>query len=367
MHQILITGATGFVGSALAASFLARGAGVTAVSRNDPDGVRTINAVLTAAHGCGLDISGAVKQHLRVVNIDFAELETQLTEAHLADITDVWHVAAEMSYSAHKLAQSFDTNVGNTARLYETVARRAPACRRFYYVSTAYVAGMDGGAVREELHPRSRMVNTYQVTKWSAEQSLHLLHRRHGVPVSIFRPTVVVGHSTTGWAHRNGFGFYMFQDAMIAIARAGHREITLDLLADTRPDLVPIDQLTADACSLSLRQDPGRELEVFHSGGGLGVPMAEIVRIWGEVAGIATRLGPPTTALEQKFDRAVGPNRPFARTEWQFDRSRLDAATGRTGPVTPLDREALHALCSWYAGDSASRSAEPAAEVAAAG
>lgn len=364
MHQILITGATGFVGSALAANFLARGAGVTAVSRNDPDGVRTVNAVLTAAHGCGLDISGAVKKHLRVVNIDFAELETQLTEEQLADITDVWHVAAEMSYSAHKLAVSFDTNVGNTARLYETVAQRAPNCRRFYYVSTAYVAGMAGGTVREELHPRSHMVNTYQVTKWSTEQSLHLLHQRHQLPVSIFRPTVVVGHSTTGWAHRNGFGFYMFQDAMIAIAKAGHRELTVDLLADARPDLVPIDQLTSDACSLSLRQDAGGDFEVFHCAGGIGVPMGEIVHIWGDVAGVKARLGAPTTSLEQKFDRAVGPNRPFARTEWQFDRSRLDAATDRSQPVKPLSRDELYALCSWYANESQPQRENAAAEVA---
>ncbi|WP_346838618.1 SDR family oxidoreductase [Microbulbifer sp. SAOS-129_SWC] len=353
MHQILITGATGFVGSALAANLLARGAGVTAVSRNDPDGVRTLNAVLSAAHGCGLDISGAVKQHLRVVNIDFAELENGLSDAALADITEVWHVAAEMSYSAHKLAQSFGTNVGTTARLYHTVAQRAPSCRRFYYVSTAYVAGMAGGPVPEQLHAQSHMVNTYQVTKWSAEQSLHLLHQRHQLPVSVFRPTVVVGHSQTGWTHRNGFGFYMFQDAVLAIARAGHRELTVDLLPHTRPDLVPIDRLASDACSLTLRADAGTGFEVFHSAGGTGVAMQELVHIWGQVANVKTRLGAPATSLEQKFDRAVGANRPFALTEWQFERTRLDAATNQPRPLEPLSREQVHALCRWYAGEVA--------------
>ncbi|MFC6634233.1 SDR family oxidoreductase [Microbulbifer taiwanensis] len=364
MHQVLITGVTGFVGSALAASFLARGVKVTAASRNDPDGVRTINAVLTAAHGCGLDVSGAVESHLRVLDIDFANLEADLAEAGLEEITEIWHVAAEMSYSAHKLGISFDTNVGNSARLYETAVRCAPNCRRYYYVSTAYVAGMAGGAVREELHTKSRMVNTYQVTKWSTEQSLHLLQQRHGLPVTIFRPTVVVGHRHTGWAHRNGFGFYMFQDAMIAIAAAGHRELTVDLLPDARPDLVSIDQLCADACSLTLRQSTDGEFEVFHSSGGIGVRMEEMVRIWGQVAGIDARLGAPTTALEQKFDRAVGPNRPFARTEWQFDRSRLDAAIGLAQPVQPLSRDELFALCRWYAEESTSVVASTAPAVA---
>lgn len=352
MHQVLITGATGFVGSALAASLLARGVHVTALSRNDPDGVRTFNAVVAAAHGSGLDVSGALKRHLKVINIDFAELETALTSTELGDVTEVWHVAAEMSYSAHKLGLSFDTNVGNSTRLYEAVLRLAPHCRRFYYVSTAYVAGMIGGPVHEELHAKSRMLNTYQVTKWSTEQALHLLYLRCGLPVTVFRPTVVVGHRSTGWAHRNGFGFYMFQDAMAALAKAGHKELALDLLENPRPDLVPIDQLTADACSLTLRQHPGRDFEVFHSAGGIHLPMREIVRIWGEVAGIDTRLGVPTTALEQKFDRAIGANKPFARTEWQFDRSKLDAAIGHGQAIQPLSLEELYNLCNWYAGES---------------
>ncbi|MFV8780961.1 SDR family oxidoreductase [Microbulbifer sp. SA54] len=362
MHQVLITGATGFVGSALAASFLARGAGVTAISRNDPDGVRTLNAILSAAHGFELDISGAVKKHLRVIDIDFATLESTLSDEVLENITEVWHVAAEMSYSAHKLAQSFETNVGTTARLYQAVAQRACGCRRFYYVSTAYVAGLAGGPVREQLHAQSQMVNTYQVTKWSAEQSLRLLHERHKLPVSIFRPTVVVGHSHTGWTLRNGFGFYMFQDAVLAVARAGHKELALDLLPRIRPDLVPIDQLANDACSLTLRNDVGTEFEVFHSAGGIGVAIDELVKVWGEVARVKTRLGKPTTSLEQKFDRAIGPNRPFAMTEWQFDRSSLDAAIDRHSPVRPLSREQIRNLCQWYAGDVALEHARHAVE-----
>ncbi|OHX13422.1 SDR family oxidoreductase [Chromobacterium sphagni] len=349
MHQILITGATGFVGGALAANFLARGARVVALSRNDPDGMRTINAVVAAAQGCGLDIHGALESHLDVVNVDFATLDKELGGTELSGVTEVWHVAAEMSYSSHKLSQSFATNVGNTGRLYETVCRHAPACRRFYYVSTAYVAGMAGGLVPEELHARSHMANTYQVTKWSAEQSLHLLFQRHGLPVTLFRPSVVVGHRRTGWALRNGFGFYMFLNAMVAIAQAGHKELAVDLVADSRPDLISIDQLAADACSLTLRQQPGRDFEVFHCAGGRSERMEDLVRMWGEVAGVRAALGTPSSVLDQKFDRAVEPNRPFANQEWQFDRSKLDAATQRSQSLAPLSLEELHAMCHWYA------------------
>ncbi|MCX2832111.1 NAD-dependent epimerase/dehydratase family protein [Microbulbifer thermotolerans] len=364
MHHVLITGVTGFVGRALAANFLTHGAKVTAVSRNDPDGIRTTEAVLNAARGCELDVSGAVEHNLRILNIDFANLESELAAAGLGEITEIWHVAAEMSYSSHKLGVSFDTNVGNSARLYETALRHAPHCRRFYYVSTAFVADMAGGPVREELHAKTRIVNAYQVTKWSTEQSLHLLHLRCGLPVTIFRPTVVVGHRRTGWAHQNGFGFYMFQDAMIAIAAAGHKEIAVDLVAEIRPDLVPIDRLCADAKALTLREDSGDEFEVFHASGGLNVPMGELVRIWGRAAGVNARIGPPSNLLEEKFDRGIGLNRPFGRTEWQFERSQLDTAIGLAQPVQPLTSKEVETLCAWYVGVSSGANTPRTAELA---
>lgn len=353
MNRILITGATGFVGGALAAHFLAYGAHVVAISRNDPDGVRTIDSVLSAANGCDLKIAGLIGERLDVVDVDFAELESSLTPNVLADISEVWHVAAEMSYSAHKLAQSFRTNVGNTSNLYQLVNDHARSCRRFFYVSTAYVAGMSGGAVAEELHTYGPMVNTYQVSKWSAEQSLHLQALRSSVPISIFRPSVVIGHRRTGWAHRNGFGFYMFLDAMMAIAQAGHKELSVDIAGESRPDLIPIDQLAADACALTFRQDQGAEFEVFHCTGGRSERMADIIQMWGDVAGIRATLGAPVTSLDQRFDRAIEPNRRFANGDWHFSRQNLDGATGRSSPLQPMTLEELRRLCSWYMGTTA--------------
>src|SRR5687767_6736930 len=99
MHEVLITGATGFVGGALAATLLARGARVTALSRNDPDGMRTVNAVVDAAQGCGLDISGTLSNRLNVINTDLAKGGEELGSAELRGVTEVWHLAAEMSYS----------------------------------------------------------------------------------------------------------------------------------------------------------------------------------------------------------------------------------------------------------------------------
>ena len=55
---VLITGATGFVGSALAANFLAHGARVLAVSREN-GAPRAMRAVEAAAAGFGFGLSEA--------------------------------------------------------------------------------------------------------------------------------------------------------------------------------------------------------------------------------------------------------------------------------------------------------------------
>jgi len=347
MYRVLITGATGFVGSALAANLLARGLYVIAISRNDADGKRTIEKVKFAAEGFDLDIQGALKSHFEVVNVDFSQLNNSLSKDTLSSITEVWHVAAEMAYSTNRVCQSFEFNVGNTTRLYELINAYSPSCRRFYYVSTAYVAGMAGGRVEEELHSYSEVTNSYQLTKWSAEQALHLLYLRHGLPVTIFRPSVVTGHRYTAWTHHNGFGFYMFQEAMWAVAQAGHKEVTININGDGKPDLITIDRLTQDACSLTLRSNLNHNFEVFHCTGGCNLSALDILYLTGEISGVNVKQGEPVTLIDRKYERGISPNRPFAEGVWDFSRSKLDKEIN-SHPPEPLTIQEIRNLYSWY-------------------
>lgn len=350
MPVILVTGATGFVGSSLAASLLAHGASVLALSRNDPEGTRTEAAIQNAAEGFGLDIAEAMHRNLEVLHVDAGNVEGSLVDPQaLRNVAAVWHCAAEMSYSGHKLAQAFRTNVTLTAELYRLIAALAPHCRRFYYVSTAYVAGLPGGVVEESLNVGGRCINTYQVTKWCAEQALHTLYVNGRLPVTLFRPTIVVGHERTGWTHRNGFGLYMFVDALDALRRAGYERVTLDLQAGPRPDLIPVNRLIADAVRLTLRLDVGTDFEIFHCAGGCRLTTREIVSEIGRACEVTVMYGPPETLLDQKIDRAVDPNRPFANTEWDFRRTRLDAALATSAVrSTPVDAPLVYRLARWY-------------------
>ena len=352
MNKVLLTGATGYVGSALAAAFLARGTSLVVLSRDDPDGERTESAILAAAEGFGLDIAHQLGQHLQVVNADFSDLEHCVPPALVADVQAAWHCAAQMSYSPNKLASSFEVNVGYSTRLYRLLAQAAPQLQRFYYVSTAYVAGMQGGHVPEALHGAVRLINPYQVSKWSAEHALHLEHRANGVPLTLFRPSIVIGHRESGWTARNGFGFYMFADALRAFSAAGYDHLTVDLKGDVRPDLVPVDQLVADAVGLTVREGQAQRapFEVFHCGTGLSLTTHELIQQMGEASGVRLSFGRPLPTMEQKFARATEVNMPFANTQWQFSRELLDRALCRPAPPLPMTRADHARQVGWYFG-----------------
>jgi nucleoside-diphosphate-sugar epimerase len=320
------------------------------LSRDDPDGERTESAILDAASGFGLDIAHQITQHLQVINVDFSDLEHCVPRELVADVQVAWHCAAEMSYSPHKLASSFEVNVGYSTRLYQLLAASAPRLKRFYYVSTAYVAGMKGGAVPEGLHGAVRLINPYQVSKWSAEHALHAEHRVNGVPLTLFRPSVVIGHRESGWTVRNGFGIYMFADALRAFGAAGYDHLTVGMKGGMKPDLVPIDQLVADAFGLTQCEGQPRRapFEVFHCSAGLGMTTHDVMEQLGAASGVSLSFGTPLTTVEQKFARATEMNMPFANTEWSFSRAQLDEVLGRSAPPRPLTREELAHLAARY-------------------
>ncbi|MGK9171462.1 SDR family oxidoreductase [Inquilinus limosus] len=357
MDTILITGATGFIGSAVAAALLARGNSIVSISRNDPDGSRTRNSILDAADGIEVDVGPQSLRRLTVVDAGSADLAVALDHADLNAVNLAWHCAAEMSFWNMNLPQSFQTNVCGTTALYRKIADRAPNCRRFYYVSTAYTTGMGGGDVREELHVSSPCINAYQTTKWCAEHGLHHLHRDSRVPVTIFRPTIVVGHSRTGWTRRNSFGLYGYVEAVQLAGDAGAGEVRLNIAEHGRPDIIPVDRVIDDAVGLLSRGDQGSDLEVLHCSGGRNLTMRQVASIASEVIGVQISFGAPETQLDRRAHQVVKWTLPFANEDWTFHRSRMDAALGRETSPVMLSASQWRHLVAWYCGMSVKEAA----------
>lgn len=364
MHTVLLTGTTGFVGSSIAASLLSRGHRVLSVSRNDPSGARARQAVAGAAAGFGLELSEPQWANLRLEEISFENpslLETSLRRAGLSDVTEAWHCAAFMSYSPKRLSESMAQNLVATTRLYETLRSEAPGCRRFHHVSTAYTAGIDGGQVAERLHPAPRLINSYQISKWCAEQALANLAREGGMPVTVFRPTIVVGHSETGWAPATGFGFYMFLQALRLAAAAGIRRVTLDVEPGTRPDVVAIDDVARAAVALTEREGMGAAVEVMHCSGASRLTTGEHIGIMAASVGIEAAFGPAQSEFDRRINEGIAWNRDFASTEWDFERSRLVAEGGDVCRASALGRAAIERIVAHYLETAVEPSGQPRA------
>src|SRR4051812_46501999 len=102
---ILITGASGFIGSALAAAFLERGARVLCPARGDDADKRVRARVEASGVGLGTPLAAAALSRLEVLPFDLARLAE---DKRIEDVTAAWHCAAHMTFSRKKLQEALD-------------------------------------------------------------------------------------------------------------------------------------------------------------------------------------------------------------------------------------------------------------------
>ena len=122
-------------------------------------------------------------------------IEAEDLEVLRKETTDIFHLAAVYDLAvekdlAHKVNLEGTRNVNDLARSVENL-------NRYTYVSTCYVAGRREGRILEtELEHQAGFRNYYEETKYLAEMEVERL--KEELPVTIFRPSVVVGDSRTG-------------------------------------------------------------------------------------------------------------------------------------------------------------------------
>jgi len=120
-------------------------------------------------------------------------------DALAAEVSRIVHGGATVTWDL-PLAAARAVNLDGTRRmlaLAEAGVRRG-RLTRFDYIGTCMVAGRRRGLIgEEELDGRAGFFNTYEQSKFEAEQ---LVRSRAGeVPVSIYRLSMVVGDSATGY------------------------------------------------------------------------------------------------------------------------------------------------------------------------
>ncbi|HUH94520.1 MAG TPA: hopanoid-associated sugar epimerase [Casimicrobiaceae bacterium] len=173
-RPILVTGATGFIGSAVARHLLDAGHAVRALVRPDSrlDNLQALD--------------------VEIVRGDVREPDT-LAPA-MRGCRAVFHVAADYRLWARNPAELYATNVGGTRNVLDAVARAG--VERVVYTSSVATLGTpaSGDSADENTPARIEdMVGDYKRSKFMAERLALRFARRTGVEVVIVNPSAPLG------------------------------------------------------------------------------------------------------------------------------------------------------------------------------
>ena len=318
----LITGATGFVGAAVARVLLARGHRLRALVRA---GARLDNLG-------GLDVE--------MVRGDL--LDSNSLRQAVQGCRFVFHVAADYRLWVPDPAAMRRANVGGTVALL-TAAQEAGVERMVYCSSVAALGLTEDGTPADETTPAHMPVGHYKQSKYDAEQAVLGLVRDRKLPCVIVNPSTPIGPrdikpTPTG--------------KMIADAAAGKMPAYLD----TGLNVVHVDDV-AEGHALALERGRIGERYIL---GGTDLGMAALLALVNDIVGRRSRpvrlAGPvlwPLAMGSEWAARAFGIEPVVTRDHLRMARKKMffssAKAVAELGYAYRPARDAIADAIAWFA------------------
>jgi thioester reductase-like protein len=172
------------------------------------------------------------------------------------EVTDIFHLAATY-YMGVSRESAHAVNVEGTRNVVE-LARDSRRLKRLNHFSTAFVSGTRVGVIAEdELDMGQGFRNAYEETKFVAEKLVR--RAANDIPVSVFRPSIVVGDSRTGEIDRFDGPYYL---GILLVTSPLRVPIPLPGNGVAPLNAVPVDYVVEAALRLS--EDPRARGRTFH-------------------------------------------------------------------------------------------------------
>jgi len=195
------------------------------------------------------DETGTPLENFALLAGDITDENFGLTGEDLAEVrdetTDVFHLAAVYDLAVEK-ELAYRVNLDGTRNVNE-FCKSLPHLQRYNYVSTCYVAGKrEGRILEDELEHDAGFRNYYEETKYLAEREVEAL--KATMPVTVYRPSVVVGDSRTGETAKYDGIYYLIHylrknPGLLRLVNVGNKNVRLNL--------VPVDFVVDAIAALS--------------------------------------------------------------------------------------------------------------------
>ena len=326
-REILLTGATGFLGAFLLAELLERTDATIHCLVRGEDGMHRLEGVLGRYGLPALELADRV----RVIPGDLGKPRLGLASPTVVETIDtILHCGASVNFVYPYEALKAD-NVDGT---HEILRLAAVTRAKLHYVSTI---GVFPAGRREPVFETDRSTSAeplalgYMRAKWVAEE-LVWQARALGLDVSIYRPGTITNHSLTGAFNPDDFVCAMIKGCV---------QLGVAPRVDVAVNLAPVDYVSRALVGIALTHTPG----TYHLVGreavawnelvawvrGLGYPLAELPYAeWRTV--LLDRAVPTRNALAPLLPLFVA----HEDTAWlqlpTYDDANARAASGLRGP-----------------------------------
>jgi len=371
---IAMTGATGFLGSFLMASMLSRGYNIIVLGRSSKE--ETLKERISRLMGwfgiksC-LDQVTCVETDLSKFNLGIADEEySRLCSV----VNSVMHCASDTSFSENKREKVIAANIENLKGILE-FSKNANV-KFFYYISTAYVAGLSDNTCKEILPEAKLFTNVYEESKAGAENIIDRFCKNNSINLSIIRPSIVYGDSQTGRSLKFNALYFPIRSAQtirdiylndlnnnggikaakngIYVDNEGSLFLPLKIYLPGEGDIniIPVDYFVNATIEIIENCPEGG---IFHLTNSSKTTMKNVAKYYCQlmkVKGVEIIYGiPPENTLrnpaEELFDRFIEPYRPYLADKRKFDRTNTDRVTNNLRP--PEFTYEIFKICMEYA------------------
>ena len=269
-NHYFVTGATGFLGTHLLKRLLLRSGHIHLLVRS-PDGAECQKLLKRYSR---------YSSQITLYKGDLTQPNLGLNATDLTSLQDLqvdfFHLAAIYDIEASETVQRA-INVDGTRNALDAAIAIKAKC--FHHTSSIAVAGLYKGEFTEDmLDEAGPLNNAYLSTKHDAEK---IVRQEKRIPYRIYRPAMVVGHSSTGEINKIDGPYYFFH-TLKKLRDSVPEWLPLIGVEGSELNLVPVDFVT-DAMD-HIAHQKNLDGQCFHLTSPESRKLSEIINLFAEIA-----------------------------------------------------------------------------------